>query len=86
MNGLSRRLNRAEERGSEVVNSQKRMENTGELEGGRDNQEIKFIIGVLDRVEMDRINIQKEDNENFSQSDENYQATDSRNFTDPQVV
>lgn len=80
MNGLSRRLNRAEERGSEVVNSQKRMENTGELEGGRDNQEIKFII------EMDRINIQKEDNENFSQSDENYQATDSRNFTDPQVV
>ena len=58
------------------------MENTGELEGDRDNREIKFIIGVVDRVEMDRINIQREDNENFSQIDENYQAKDSRNFID----
>lgn len=58
------------------------MENTGELEGDRDNREIKFIVGVLDRVEMDRINIQREDNENFSQSDENYQAMDSRSFID----
>ena len=58
------------------------MENTGELEGDRDNREIKFIIGVLDRVEMDRINVQREDNENFSQIDENYQAKDPRNFID----